>query len=59
MERKSMSEITITLSIEEIDDVLSNLDQCRSEGYFNGNDPAFSAMEKLQNAYFSWKEGDE
>jgi hypothetical protein len=54
-----MSEITITLSIEEIDDVLSNLDQCRSEGYFNGNDPAFSAMEKLQNAYFSWKEGDE
>jgi hypothetical protein len=40
----------IELTEEEIKDLLSNLDQCESEGYLNYGDPAYSAMVKLQVA---------
>lgn len=37
----------INFSLEEIKDLLMNLDQCKSEGYLNYGDHAYSAMEKL------------
>jgi len=40
----------IYLTKEEIQDVLSNLEQCESEGYLNFGDPAFEAMKKLEEA---------
>lgn len=38
----------IELSKEEIEDILSNLEQCKSEGYLNYGDPAYTGMKKLQ-----------
>lgn len=40
--------VYVDLNKEEIEDILSNLDQCRSEGYLEWGDPAYSAMIKLQ-----------
>ncbi len=37
----------INFSKEEIEDLLSNLHQCESEGYLNYGNPAFTAMQKL------------
>jgi len=37
----------INLNKEEVEDVLENLEQCRSEGYLEFGDAAYSAMEKL------------
>lgn len=40
--------IAAILEKEEIEDLLMNLDQCKSEGYLEYSDPAYSAMKKLQ-----------
>ena len=40
-------EIMISFTIEEVEDLLENLEQCFSEGYLNAGDPALTAMEKL------------
>jgi len=40
--------IQVELTKEEIEDILSNLDQCESEGYLNYGDPAYFAMIKLK-----------
>jgi hypothetical protein len=37
----------IDLTKEEIEDVLSNLNQCKSEGYLEYGDPAYMALVKL------------
>lgn len=37
------------LTIEEIEGILMNLDQCESEGYLNYGDPAYSGMIKLSD----------
>lgn len=44
------NKIEIELIKEEIEDLLENLGQCKSEGYLEYSDPAYSAMEKLQQA---------
>ncbi len=41
----------IELTIEEIKDLLSLLDQCESEGCMRFRDPAYKAMNKLQSAF--------
>ena len=46
----SECEILISFTKTEIEDLLSNLDQCQSEGYLNYGDPAYTAMKKLQQA---------
>lgn len=38
----------IQFNKEEIEDLLMNLDQCTSEGYLNYGDPAYSAMQKIE-----------
>lgn len=40
----------INFSKDEIQDMLVKLNQCKSEGYLNYGDPAYSAIEKLQDA---------
>ncbi len=37
----------VDLTREEIEDVISNLEQCKSEGYVNYGDAAYSAMYKM------------
>ncbi len=45
----------INFKKEEVEDLLSNLKQCESEGYLEYGDPAYSAMEKLQNLVEGFK----
>lgn len=54
-----MDKILITFTIEEIDDLISNLDECIFEGYINNTDPAWTATNKLKDAYFKWKDKDQ
>lgn len=48
--------MTLEFTEDEINDLLSNLDQCESEGYLNYGDPAYSAMNKLKDALNALKD---
>ncbi len=41
---------------EELKDLLTNLDQCYSEGYISYGDPAMDAWAKLQLCYDNFDE---
>jgi hypothetical protein len=45
-----MNEITIKLTIEEINDILYHIEPCLEEGYIKKEDPARSAIQKLNDA---------
>lgn len=37
----------INFTKEELEDLISNLEQCESEGYLDYGDPAYEAMNKI------------
>lgn len=42
--------IFIKFTKEELEDLMSNLNQCESEGYLNFGDPAYTAMIKINKS---------
>lgn len=55
----NLNRISIVFTIEEIEDLIINLDQCWCEGYIHHDSPARSAWERLEKVLEKWKETNE